>query len=124
MKKMFLLIMLGLSSFSAFAAKPTCHSSNGGYCEYTGKISRIYVNNSNQILVYFDTPFDVGEWDKAGFTASQTAAAIILIDEKPSYAKLFYSTALAAQVSKREVNFQMRNVVNGYLKADRIWLSE
>ncbi len=121
-----LLVLVLAASFpsTVFAAKPVCYSSHNGYCSYIGKVSRIYVNASNQILMYFDTPMDDGAWEVAGISAKHKSAAIIDINSKPEFAKLFYSTALAAQASKRNVQIQMRTVLNGYLVIDRIWLNE
>lgn len=124
MKKILLIIIVSLMSTSALAEKPTCHENNGsGYCQYTGKVERIYVNSGNRILLYFDTPFDEGEWDKAGYSASVRGAATVIVDERPDFAKLLYSTVLAAQSTNRLITVQMRNVDNGYMKIDRIWLS-
>ena len=112
-------------ALNAFAAKPVCYAEHGGYCVYNGKVSRIYINSGNVILLYFDTPIDQGEWDKAGITGvSGTSAAALRVDSAPEFAKLFYSTALAAQASKRSVSIQMRGSESGFLKFDRIWLSE
>jgi hypothetical protein len=61
---------------------------------------------------------------KAGFSASKTNAAAFVIGDNPEFAKLFYSTALAAQASGRKISIQMRDVYSGYLKFDRIWLAE
>lgn len=106
------------------AAAPICHSSHGGYCTYTGTVKHIYVNSSNLILIYFDTPMAASEPAKAGFSASKTNAAAFVIGDNPEFAKLFYSTALAAQASGRKISIQMRDVYSGYLKFDRIWLAE
>ncbi|MCO7224251.1 hypothetical protein [Pleionea sp. CnH1-48] len=123
MKKLIASALLLLQA-SAYANKPTCHSSNGGYCSYTGEVARIYVNKSNLILMYFDTLMDVDEWEKAGLSARQTDATIVSLSDSPEFAKLFYSTALAAQASGRQVQIQMRGVKNGYLMVDRIWLAQ
>ena len=106
------------------AGQPVCHSASGGYCSYSGFVSNIYVNKFNDILVYFDTAMENGAGDTAGYTVNNHNAAILNIDESPEFAKLFYSTALAAQSTKRRISIQMRGVKSGYLKIDRIWLSE
>lgn len=116
--------LLLFTSVVISAAKPTCNSSHGGYCQYNGKVRQIYVNKGNLILIYFDEAMDEGEWDKAGFSASQRTAAAIKIDDNPEFAKLFYSTALAAQSTGRSISFQMRGVSYGFLMIDRVWLSE
>ncbi|UTW46450.1 hypothetical protein KFE80_06110 [bacterium SCSIO 12696] len=111
----------------AYAGKPACSSSYGGYCYYDGYVSRIYVNASGLILLYYDTLFDSEQSaDVAGFSISSSGrhAAAVVISENPEFAKLFYSTALSAQATKRKISIQMRNTTSGYLKADRIWLAE
>ncbi|MCL2914649.1 hypothetical protein L2725_12810 [Shewanella corallii] len=113
-----------LLSTSLFAAPPTCHSSHDGYCQYSGTVKSIYVNSGNVILMYFDTGFDPSSASGAGFTVSNGNAAAIRITDNPAFANLFYSTALAAQASGRPVTVQMRGVISGYLKIDRIWLAE
>ncbi len=116
-----LVAMVMFVSVSAFAAAPYCSTS---YCVYNGKVDSIYVNSGGYILLYFDTPMPASEPDKAGFSVSNLTASIYKISDNPEFAKLFYSTALAAQASGRPVSIQMRGVVNGYLKFDRIWLAE
>ena len=116
-------IFFGMSAVS-YSGAPTCHASHGGYCAYKGKVKNLYVNSGNLILLYFDTPLAVGAADVAGFSATRNNAAAFLITQNPEFAKLFYSTALAAQASGREVSIQMRGTQSGYLKLDRIWLSE
>lgn len=120
---LFVLVAI-IGSSSAFAAKPVCHDTHGGYCSYTGKVERIYINSGNVILLYFDTTMDDGEWEKAGYDAANRSATAIQLNDNPEFAKLFYSTALAAQASKRSISIQMRGLYQGYLKADRIWLSQ
>ena len=117
------LIALLISS-SCFADKPLCYESYGGYCQYTGFVQKIYVNSGNLILMYFDTTMDEGEWDTAGIVASNRNAAAIVINDNPDFAKLFYSTALSAQASKRKVTVQLRGAHSGYLKIDRVWLDQ
>ena len=44
-----LALLLALSA-NTFAAAPKCYSSHGGYCQYRGKVSQIYINRYNLIL--------------------------------------------------------------------------
>lgn len=104
------------------AGAPTCSASSGGYCAYTGKVSRIYVNSGNLILLYFDAAVALDVPTVAGYTISNGAAAAYIIDDNPEFAKTFYSTALAAQASGRNVSINMKGVQSGFLKFDRIWL--
>lgn len=125
MKKVLsLLSIICTISFPSLAAKPTCSPNYNGYCSYTGTVARIYINSGNLILIYFDEPVNLSEPSKAGLSITETSAAAYKVNDNPEFAKLFYSTALAAQASKRKVTIQMRGTTHGYLKFDRIWLSE
>ena len=124
MKKLVLSIFLLIISNSVFAAKPECFSSSGGYCAYTGKVSRIYVNSNNLILIYFDDSISAEDAAVAGITISYGNAAAFRVSDNPDFAKMFYSMALAAQASGRNISMQMRGEQSGYLKFDRIWLAD
>lgn len=107
------------------AGTPMCVARDSGpFCYYAGKVSKIYVNASNMILLYFDTPLDMASANSVGFTPSNPDAAIVNLLNTPEFAKLFYSTALSAQATGRAVSIQMRGTDRGYLIADRIWLPE
>ena len=123
-KGMFCFGLLCFLSSLVFAGAPTCYSSYGGYCQYTGKVKQIYINATNTILIYFDTPTTAQEASIDGITITNGAAAAFNAPDNPEFAKLFYSTALAAQASGREITMQMRGNLSGYLKFDRIWLAE
>ena len=122
--KIIVSLILVLFVSSSWAAAPTCHNNAGSYCRYTGKVSSIYVNSGNLILMYFDTPVDIAEAAAVGFNITQNNAAAYRISENPDFAKLFYSTALAAQATGRDIYIQMHSTEGSYLKFDRIWLSE
>ena len=113
------------SSYS-HAAAPTCQMTSTGspYCQYTGKVSRIYINSSNLILVYYDTPLNLADAEAVGYSPTSTTAMSYPLAENPDFGKLFYSTALAAKASGKSVTIQMRGTHWGYLKFDRIWLNE
>ncbi len=125
MKCLFWIICLTLMPLAVNAGTPTCHDhSSGSYCRYTGQVQSIYINTGNLILLYFDSPIDVSVPSEKGFHITNGSATAFLVDERPEFAKLFYSTALAAQASGREVTIQMRGTQHGYLRFDRIWLSK
>lgn len=125
MNKQTLALLVPLMALSAdtFAVAPKCYSTHGGYCQYTGKVKRIYINRWNTILLYFDKPIAASEPVKAGFSIKSRSAAAFNVKENPEFAKLFYSTALAAQASGRNITIQMRGNHGSYLKFDRIWLA-
>lgn len=108
----------------SFSGAPQCYSSYGGYCEYDGFVERIYVNSGNLILIYFDTPMASGETKKAGIASAELVAAMVDLGKRPDFAKLLYSTALSAQATGRKISLQMHSASQGYLEADRIWLSK
>jgi len=123
--KILFILFIGLVPSLVNAAQPTCHSSSGGYCSYTGKVQRIYINSGNLILLYFDTPLPSSAPASIGLniTRSGVGAAALRVESNPDFAKLFYSTALAAQASNRDITIQMRGITSGYLTIDRIWLA-
>ena len=125
MRKIIFGILL-LASTGVFGAAPTCQLSSSGeaYCSYTGKVRQIYINAGGAILFYFDTSYDKAIAEAIGFTPTNTSSAAFLVSDSPDFAKMFYSTALAAQASKRDVTIQMRGIVSGRLRFDRIWLAE
>jgi hypothetical protein len=123
MNKLLISIFFLVFSCSSFSVAPSCSSAHGGYCAYVGKVDRIYINSGNLILLYFDTPMSIEIASNAGLTVTNGEAAAYNMSDNLEFAKIFYSTALAAQASGREVNIQMHGTQSGYLKFDRIWLS-
>jgi hypothetical protein len=124
--KTFLLIfsLVTVACFSN-ASPPTCHPHSGGpYCKYTGKVQRLYMNEGNVILMYFDSPVLTSELANVDWNITSNSAAALKISESNSdFAKTFYSTAMAALLSGHTVSIQMRGAQSGYLKIDRIWLN-
>ena len=120
-----LALMMAITDPAA-ADAPFCQTHvSGGYCQYSGTVKQIYVNNGNRILLYFDTPLDLSQPANVGISGiTRHTAASIIIDENPEFAKFFYSSALAAQASGRRIIVQMRGNSSGYLKIDRIWVLE
>ncbi len=115
-----------LFSSSNYAAQPTCQLTSTGspYCAYSGKVKKIYINSGGLVLLYFDTPLNLADAEAIGYSPTNANATVYPLSENPDFAKLFYSTALAAQASGRNIAIQMRGTKDGYLKFDRIWLSE
>lgn len=118
----------------AAAADPdfTClvGASNGvPFCRYIGPVDQVYANGPSDLLLFY---WDPAVWpqvldgaESVGITgvSFQTAGAI-RIGENPEFAAHFSSYALAAQLTGRQVTIQMRGVIGGYLKIDRIWLQD
>lgn len=116
-----ILALLLLLPMAGYAASPACHDN---YCQYTGKVERIYINSSNLILLYFEEPIDIADANSYGMNISNGSAAAFLATGNPTFAQMFYSTALTAQASGRSVQIQMRGSEQGYLKFDRIWIAQ
>lgn len=117
-------IAIVLLSSQVRADSPTCNiSSAGPYCRYEGTVAQLYVNSSNRILLYFDTPLDLSLSTSVGITGVRNSrAATVMIDDNPTFAQYFYSTALAAQARGSRIVIQMQVVSSGLLMADRIWV--
>ena len=125
MKIFIALIFISITFLSSkvSANTPVCSSASGGYCQYSGKVNRIYINSGNIILIYFERALDVAEAEAVGMNISNGGAAAFKVSNNPEFAQMFYSTALTAQASGRDVSIQMRGVESGYMAFDRIWLS-
>ena len=110
----------------AHAAAPVCYPYGGaGYCQYTGKVVKAYVNAYDQILLYFDAPVDLNHAVSVGLTgASVSVAAIYNMAANKDFGKMLYATLLAAQSRGANVEVQMHSVSGGYLAIDRIWIVE
>jgi len=118
------IIFLSFPKFLAAKTAPSCYSHPGGsYCQYNGYVRQIYVNSGNLILMYFEKALDVSVAADVGLDVTNGGAGMIKISDNPEFAKMFYSTALAAQASKRKVIVQLRRS-GSYLTIDRIWLDE
>lgn len=120
------LVLCCLSFGSATAAAPTCAVSNGTpYCQYTGKVKKVYVNSYDEILLYFDTPLDLSLTTAVGLLGiGSSAAAAVRVSADENFSKFFYSTILTAQARGATITVQMRGSVNGYLGIDRIWINQ
>ncbi len=108
----------------AEAGTHTCAvSSAGPYCQFTGKVARAYVNESNTILLYFDTPLDLNQPADVGIEGVTIAgAAAYPQTDNPEFGKMLYASMLAAQARGATIVVQMRGRYGGYLRMDRIWV--
>lgn len=122
----FLLGLVLITSFnSTFAGTLNCLSSAGGYCNYSGKISRVYVNRGNILLIYTDAAMDLSQLTNAGdkFAAVTQASAIAVdMNEYPEFGKHVLSLALTAGMADKSISLQVRDRYGSYLQMDRIWL--
>lgn len=110
----------------AFAAAPTCQLFNGaGYCQYTGRAYQVYINSGGEILLYFDTAMAANAPSSVGISGvSNFSATIYRMADNPDYAKAMYATLLAAQARGATIQVQMWGTYAGYMKLDRVWISE
>lgn len=124
MKKVVALLFSFLLPGLIHAGEPTCHTSAGApYCYYLGKVKQLYINDRGVMMLYFDTPMASGAPASVGIGGvSKFVAGAVSYLDKPEFASYFYSTALAAQTTGKDVKIQMRGTVGGYLKIDRIWV--
>jgi hypothetical protein len=108
------------------AAAPVCYPYNGtGYCQYSGRVVKAYVNAYDQILLYFDTPVDLNQAASVGLTgATVSTAAIYNMSANRDFGKMLYATLVAAQARGANVEVQMHSVSGGYLVMDRVWIVE
>lgn len=119
-------VLIVFSSSTLKAAAPTCQvsSANEPYCSYKGKIEVLYVNDSNNILLYFDTDLNLDNATNVGITGVTAKDRVVVrYDQNVKFADYFYSTALSAFAAKKTVLIQMRTVYGGALVADRIWIT-
>lgn len=131
MNKLFSKILAGLfllfiSNYS-FAAGLFCSASYGGYCNYSGKISRVYVNRSNLLLIYTEGGMDLSQLANAGnkFSMVTTGAAVAVnMNKYPVFGKNIYSAALTAFMGGKSITLQCKDNHGGYLQADRIWINK
>ena len=101
-----LLALALIAPTSAAAGSLTCGSGGGPFCAWTGKIDRVYVNDSQVILMYYDVPVDVTALTNAGLTCaspSSSKSALFKISNAPTYAEYLYSTLLTAKSWSRNV---------------------
>jgi hypothetical protein len=111
---------------SAIAGAPNCYPYNGsGYCQYDGRVREAYINSSNQIILYFDTPVNPASAAAVGLGGvTVDSAAIYNMQNNPDFGRALFAAMLAAQSRGATVSVQMHSVYGGYLVMDRIWVRE
>ncbi len=115
---------LGIAPQAAMAQGFTCGGSGAGaYCQYTGKVSRAYVNESNQILMYFEQSIDLALPAAVGITGiTKNQAGTYYISNNPDFAEYLYSTLVTALAADKTVVVQFKVSESGYLRMNKIWL--
>lgn len=122
----FVALVMASGSGAARASAPVCYPNNGNwYCDYSGTVASAYVNSSNWILLYFDTPIDPSILSSAGISGvSVYSAALYVMSDNPDFGKALYATLLTAQARGATINVQMSSAADGYLVMDRVWVSQ
>ncbi len=107
------------------AAAPWCGAYNGNnYCQYQGQVARAYVNNYDQIILYFDAPMTTADASKVGASVTDACIVSTSTTQGERFGKLFYGTLLSAQATRRKIVVQMNPpAVEGYPRCDRVWIS-
>lgn len=130
MKKIFAAAALLIASNVASAGPVTCHTNanpDANYCRYTGNVSRLYINESNLILVYYDAQTPEGVAASAGYDSAEhpngRAAAAYTMGTNLEFGRVLYATLLAAKTQNRTVTLQMRGTIGSHLRIDRVWLN-
>jgi hypothetical protein len=110
----------------AYASAPQCYPyGSTGYCQYDGRVTKVYVNAYNQVILYFDAPVNSANAAAVGMTGvTVESAAIYNINSNLEFAKMLLASLLAAQARGATVTVQMMSVSGGYLEMDRIWVNE
>lgn len=127
---------------TAAAATFSCGTSATGiaYCTYRGPVQMTYVNDNRLILLYpapaitptliqsqveasgYEAYWGIDISQFIAFGAEMPAASDPDFTRKADFADKFYGMCLAAQLTGRVVNLQMRGGHFGYLRIDRAWL--
>jgi hypothetical protein len=119
-----IVFLLGAISPNAGAAAPQCFPTDG-YCKYTGRVTRAFINASNEILLYFDTPLNLADASAAGITGvTNPHAAIYNMTGNKDFGKSLFAALLAAQARGGQVTVYMLSANAGYLMMDRIFVEE
>ena len=118
-------LFLLLATNSIYAVGLSCFAPSGGYCNYSGKISRVYVNRSNLLLIYTDTSLDLSQLANAGgkfASVIRSNAIAVDMNKYPEFGKNIYSAALSAFMADRSIVLQCKDTYGAYLQTDRIWV--
>lgn len=122
--RLLLIAVAFLLPSSAMAQTFSCHPHNGApYCFYSGKLSRVYVNEGNLMLFYMEEAIDANLPSSVGISGvSQLTSVAYPASNNPVFAEYLYSTALTAYAGNKTVSMQFRRVYGGWLIVDRIWI--
>lgn len=126
--KLFARVALAASVFlfpsTLMAQTFTCHaaSSGTGYCQYTGKLSRVYINENDKILIYFEEPIDISLPASVGLTSvTRGEAADYRFSYGERFAEYLYSTSLTALAGDKTVVMQFSRASDRVIP-NKIWI--
>lgn len=76
------------------------------------------------MLLYFDEPVDIAAATSANHNVVYPSAAAFKFTDNEKFSDYLYSSCLTALTTQKKVQIYTKGIVDGYLKADRIWLKK
>lgn len=114
-------IFLGLTVTNNANAYCKESATSTNYCKYSGKIKKVYLNSDNLYLIFLEQAFEKQDAKNFGYNIkSGNALAIQLNGDETS--KQFITLANLALTNGLPIEVHSREVLNGYLKVDRMWI--
>ena len=90
------------------------------YCKFVGKTTQVYLNSGGLGLVFIDGNIDTKSASDFGYAISSGSAFAFNI--KNSYGRAMFDMALVARQYNLTIEVHAREVEQGYLLVDRIWV--
>jgi hypothetical protein len=110
-------------SFASHAAAPVCTAT---YCYYTGQVNQAYVNEYNQVILYYDTMLTPAQSTAMNTTHPDGCVVDLSTAAGAQFGEMFYATLLSAQATRRAVTVFIFPAASTGLfpRCDRIWLAQ
>lgn len=119
------ILVLGLwaCSVGSYAGAPVCTAT---YCSYTGQVNQAYVNEYNQVILYYDTMLTPSQSSLMNTTHPDGCVVDLSTAAGAQFGKMFYATLLTAQATRRAVMVFIFPATSTGLfpRCDRIWLAQ
>ena len=90
------------------------------YCKFVGKTTQVYLNSDGLGLVFIDGNIDTKSASDFGYAISSGSA--FAFDIQSSHGRAMFDMALLARQHNFTIEVHAREVEQGYLLADRIWV--
>jgi len=95
------------------------------YCLYQGKITGVYLNNKDDlILLFLEDEINAEDAINFGYKIHNSNAVAISISENFEFAQLTFELLNDAFMQNNEVKIHARGVYKGYLLLDRVWVNK